>query len=195
MNFNSNYFSQRAGEIYIPENVMPVSKSNLQGIITEVNQDLIDICGCDEAQLLGQTTVSAILHPDVPSEVKNDIWLNLRKNRPWTGITKIKNHKDDSIPVVDNVPDDGFKDDADIEHLVGTVTNFHVEGDSLYADTTVLDEFVETLKKFKKNGIELYLSPAITGRVNGNETIIESGKPTFFTVKPASKWRKPFLDE
>lgn len=106
-----------------------------------------------------------------------------------------KNHKDDIIPVVDNVPDDGFKDDADIEHLVGTVTNFHVEGDSLYADTTVLDEFVETLKKFKKNGIELYLSPAITGRLNGNETIIESGKPTFFTVKPASKWRKPFLDE
>lgn len=106
-----------------------------------------------------------------------------------------KNHKDDIIPVVDNVPDDGFKDDADIEHLVGTVTNFHVEGDSLYADTTVLDEFVETLKKFKKNGIELYLSPAITGKVNGSETIIESGKPTFFTVKPASKWRKPFLDE
>ena len=106
-----------------------------------------------------------------------------------------KNHKDDIIPVVDNVPDDGFKDDADIEHLVGIVTNFHVEGDSLYADTTVLDEFVETLKKFKKNGIELYLSPAITGRLNGNETIIESGKPTFFTVKPASKWRKPFLDE
>ena len=106
-----------------------------------------------------------------------------------------KNHKDDIIPVVDNVPDDGFKDDADIEHLVGTVTNFHVEGDSLYADTTVLDEFVETLKKFKKNGIELYLSPAITGRLNGNETIIESGKPNFFTVKPASKWRKPFLDE
>ena len=106
-----------------------------------------------------------------------------------------KNHKDDIIPVVDNVPNDGFKDDADIEHLVGTVTNFHVEDDSLYADTTVLDEFVETLKKFKKNGIELYLSPAITGRLNGNETIIESGKPTFFTVKPASKWRKPFLDE
>ena len=106
-----------------------------------------------------------------------------------------KNHKDDIIPVVDNVPNDGFKDDADIEHLVGTVTNFHVEGDSLYADTTVLDEFVETLKKFKKNGIELYLSPAITGRLNGNETIIESGKPTFFTVKPASKWRKPFLNE
>ena len=106
-----------------------------------------------------------------------------------------KDHKDDIIPLVDNVPDDGFKDDADIEHLVGTVTNFHVEGDSLYADITVLDEFVETLKKFKKNGIELYLSPAITGRVNGNETTIESGKPTFFTVKPASKWRKPFLDE
>lgn len=106
-----------------------------------------------------------------------------------------KNHKDDIIPIVDNVPNDGFKDDADIEHLVGTVTNFHVEGDSLYADTTVLDEFAETLKKFKKNGIELYLSPAITGRLNGNETIIESGKPTFFTVKPASKWRKPFLDE
>ena len=106
-----------------------------------------------------------------------------------------KDHKDDIIPVVDNVPDDGFKDDADIEHLVGTITNFHVEGDSLYADVNVLDEFVETLKKFKKNGIELYLSPAIMGKLDGNEATIEFGKPTFFTVKPASKWRKPFLDE
>ena len=106
-----------------------------------------------------------------------------------------KDHKDDIIPVVDNVPDDGFKDDADIEHLVGTITNFHVEGESLYADVNVLDEFVETLKKFKKNGIELYLSPAIMGKLDGNEATIEFGKPTFFTVKPASKWRKPFLDE
>lgn len=107
-----------------------------------------------------------------------------------------KNHKDDIIPVVDNVPDNGFKDDADIEHLVGTVTNFHVEGDSLYADITVLDEFVETLKKFKKNGIELYLSPAIAGHLSGAHVgTIEIVKPTWFTVKPASKWRKPFLDE
>ena len=106
-----------------------------------------------------------------------------------------KDHKDDIIPLVDNVPDDGFKDDADIEHLVGTVTNFHVEGDSLYADITVLDEFVETLKKFKKNGIELYLSPAMMAEANGNEAIIKDIKPSYFTVKPASKWRKPFLDE
>ena len=106
-----------------------------------------------------------------------------------------KDHKDDIIPVVDNVPGDGFKDDADIEHLVGTVTNFHIENDSLYADVNILDEFVETLKKFKKNGIELYLSPAIIAKVDGNEAIIESGKPAWFTVKPASKWRKPFLDE
>ena len=61
-----------------------------------------------------------------------------------------KNHKDDIVPVVDNVPNDGFKDDADIEHLVGTITNFHIEGDSLYADVTIIDEFMETLKKFKK---------------------------------------------
>ena len=106
-----------------------------------------------------------------------------------------KNHKDDIIPVIDNVPDDGFKDDADIEHLVGTVTNFHVENDSLYADVNVLDEFVETLKKFKKNGIELYLSPSMIAEANGSETIIKDMKPSYFTVRPASKWRKPFLDE
>ena len=106
-----------------------------------------------------------------------------------------KNHKDDIIPVVDNVPNDGLKDDVDIEHLVGTITNFHMDGDSLYADVIIVDEFVETLKKFKKNGIELYLSPAIAGKIKGNEASIELAKPTFFTVKPASKWRKPFLDE
>lgn len=104
-----------------------------------------------------------------------------------------KNHKNDIIPVVDNVPDNGF--DADIEHLVGTVTNFHVECDSLYADVNIIDEFVETLKKFKKNGIELYLSPTIVGKIKGNEASIELAKPALFTVNPASKWRKSFLDE
>jgi len=107
-----------------------------------------------------------------------------------------KENRDYIVPLVDNVPDDGFKDDADIEHLVGTITNFHVEGDSLYADVTVLDEFVETLKKFKSNGIDLYLCPAIAGNLGStNEATIEIVKPTWFTVKPAAKWRKPFLDE
>ena len=79
--------------------------------------------------------------------------------------------------------------------MVGTVTNFRVKGDSLYGDATVLDEFMETLKNFKKSGIELYLSPALAGKLNGNEATIELVKPTWFTVKPAAKWRKPFLDE
>lgn len=106
-----------------------------------------------------------------------------------------KEHKDDVIPVIDNVPNDCLKDDVDIEHLIGTITNFHVEGDSLYADVTIIDEFVEILKKFKKNGIELYLSPAIMGKIKYIEASIELAKPAFFTVRPASKWRKPFLDE
>ncbi len=107
-----------------------------------------------------------------------------------------KENRDYIVPLVDNVPDDGFKDDADIEHLVGTITNFHVEGDSLYADVTVLDDFVEALKKFKENGIDLYLSPAMAGNISSTkEATIEIVKPTWFTVKPAAKWRKPFLDE
>ena len=107
-----------------------------------------------------------------------------------------KEHKDYIVPIVDNVPDDSFKDDADIEHLVGTITNFHVEGDSLYADATIIDEFAEVLKKFKNYGIDLYLCPAIAGNLNStNEVTIEIVKPTWFTVKPAAKWRKPFLDE
>lgn len=106
-----------------------------------------------------------------------------------------KEHKDYIIPLVDNVPGDVFSDDADIEHLVGTITNFHVKGDSLYADVTVLDEFVETLKKFKENGIDLYLSPAMAGELSHNEAKIKMLKPAWFTVKPAAKWRKPFLDE
>lgn len=107
-----------------------------------------------------------------------------------------KEHKDYIVPIVDNVPDDSFKDDADIEHLVGAITNFHVEGDSLYADATVIDEFAEVLKKFKNYGIDLYLCPAIVGHLGStNEATIEIVKPTWFTVKPAAKWRKPFLDE
>lgn len=106
-----------------------------------------------------------------------------------------KEHKNDIIPLSDSVPDDSFRDDVDIDHLVGTVTNFRIKGDSLYADATVLDEFIETLKKFQKNGIELYLSPAMVGKIDSKEATVESFKPAWFTVKPAAKWRKPFLDE
>ena len=87
-----------------------------------------------------------------------------------------KEHKDDVIPVIDNIPNDGLRDDVDIEHLIGTITNFHIEGDSLYADVTIIDEFVEILKKFKKNGIELYLSPAIMGKIKYIEASIELAK-------------------
>ena len=61
-----------------------------------------------------------------------------------------KEHKDDVIPVIDNVPNDVLKDDIDIEHLNGTITNFHIESDSLYADVTIIDEFVEILKNLRK---------------------------------------------
>ncbi len=89
MIFNSQS-QQLGGEVYIPENVLPVSIANGQHILIEVNQDLLDICGCTESQMLGQTTSAVLTHPDMPNEIKNDIWQDLHSNRPWTGVLKFR---------------------------------------------------------------------------------------------------------
>ena len=64
-----------------------VSKTDLNGNITYVNQDFINISGFSEAELIGAPQ-NIVRHPDMPVEAFADFWSTLRSGKAWTGLVK-----------------------------------------------------------------------------------------------------------
>jgi len=64
-----------------------VSKTDLHGNITYVNQDFINISGFSEAELIGQPQ-NIVRHPDMPVEAFADFWATLKAGKAWTGLVK-----------------------------------------------------------------------------------------------------------
>jgi len=64
-----------------------VSKTDLKGLITYVNQDFIRISGYSEHELIGAPH-NLVRHPDMPAEAFADLWVTLKAGRPWTGLVK-----------------------------------------------------------------------------------------------------------
>ncbi|WP_082708650.1 PAS domain-containing methyl-accepting chemotaxis protein [Thiobacillus denitrificans] len=64
-----------------------VSKTDLHGNITYVNQDFINISGFSEAELIGQPQ-NIVRHPDMPVEAFADFWSTLKDGKAWTGLVK-----------------------------------------------------------------------------------------------------------
>jgi len=64
-----------------------VSKTNLYGKITYVNQSFIDVSQFTEEELLGQPQ-NILRHPDMPQAAFADLWRTLKSGLPWTGLIK-----------------------------------------------------------------------------------------------------------
>ncbi len=64
-----------------------VSKTDLKGIITYINEDFLRISGFTKDELIG-TSHNIVRHPDMPSEAFADLWKSMKENRPWTGLVK-----------------------------------------------------------------------------------------------------------
>jgi aerotaxis receptor len=64
-----------------------VSKTDLHGNITYVNQDFINISGFSEEELLGAPQ-NIVRHPDMPVEAFADFWRTLKDGKAWTGLVK-----------------------------------------------------------------------------------------------------------
>jgi methyl-accepting chemotaxis protein len=74
-------------EVELDQHALIVSKTDLKGQITYVNNAFIDISGFSEAELIGQPH-NIVRHPDMPSEAFADMWRDLKDGRPWTGLVK-----------------------------------------------------------------------------------------------------------
>ena len=66
-----------------------VTKTDLQGFITFVNDDLIRITGFTRQELLGRNH-NIFRHSDMPSEVFFDLWCTILSGCTWTGVIKNK---------------------------------------------------------------------------------------------------------
>ena len=64
-----------------------VSKTDLKGQITYVNEVFLEISGFTEAELIGQSH-NIVRHPDMPPEAFADFWATIKNERPWTGLVK-----------------------------------------------------------------------------------------------------------
>lgn len=64
-----------------------VSKTDLSGNITYVNQDFCNISGFTEAELIGSPQ-NIVRHPDMPVEAFADFWRTIKAGKAWTGLVK-----------------------------------------------------------------------------------------------------------
>ena len=74
-------------EIPYPDGKLIVSRTDLDGIITHVNQSFVDMSGYTEVELVGAPH-SILRHPDMPPVAFKDLWDTVRDNRKWQGYVK-----------------------------------------------------------------------------------------------------------
>ncbi|CAK0772658.1 methyl-accepting chemotaxis protein [Gammaproteobacteria bacterium] len=64
-----------------------VSRTDLEGIITYVNDEFVAISGFAEKELLGAPH-SIVRHPDMPKAAFADLWVTIQRGDPWSGLVK-----------------------------------------------------------------------------------------------------------
>ncbi|MEQ1667259.1 MAG: PAS domain-containing protein [Sulfuriferula sp.] len=74
-------------EYVLSESETIVSKTDLHGNITYINQDFVNISGYSEEELLGSPQ-NIVRHPDMPKEAFADFWRTLKSGKAWTGLVK-----------------------------------------------------------------------------------------------------------
>jgi len=80
-------------ETKVPEHELIISRTNLTGVITYVNETFAMISGYEATELIGQPH-NIVRHPDMPKSVFKDLWETLKRGESWQGIVKNR-RKDD----------------------------------------------------------------------------------------------------
>ncbi|TAL45222.1 MAG: PAS domain-containing protein [Methylovulum sp.] len=64
-----------------------VSRTDLKGMITYVNDEFVAISGFTRHELIGASH-NIVRHPDMPPAAFEDLWMTLKMLRPWQGTVK-----------------------------------------------------------------------------------------------------------
>ena len=74
-------------EVVMEDGQTIVSKTDLKGKITYINEYFMEISGFTEAELIGKNH-NIIRHPDMPPAAFADLWEHMKAGRPWVGMVK-----------------------------------------------------------------------------------------------------------
>lgn len=74
---------------YLIKEATLYSSTDTKGIITDVNQQFIDLSGYSREELIGKSH-NIVRHPNMPSTVYKEMWETIQSKKPWTGIVKNK---------------------------------------------------------------------------------------------------------
>ena len=74
-------------EFVLRDGMTIVSRTDLKGRLTFVNDDFLEASGFTEAELIGEPH-NIVRHPDMPEAAFADLWATLKAGRPWTGMVK-----------------------------------------------------------------------------------------------------------
>jgi len=95
-------------EIQMKKGALLVTRTDLKGVITYVNDEFVAISGFTRDELIGAEH-NIVRHPDMPAAAFEDLWINLRALRPWNGVVKNRTKSGDhywvdanAIPVFKN---------------------------------------------------------------------------------------------
>lgn len=70
-----------------PEGRLIISRTDLRGVLTHVNEAFVEISGYTEAELIGQPH-HILRHPDMPKAAYQDLWTTLKAGKKWHGYVK-----------------------------------------------------------------------------------------------------------
>jgi aerotaxis receptor len=74
-------------ETEVPENELIISRTDLKGIITYVNDTFAEISGYTPEELIGKAH-NIVRHPDMPSSAFADVWETIKAGNTWKGYIK-----------------------------------------------------------------------------------------------------------
>lgn len=88
------YYDNTSRKIYyteietdFPDGCLIVSRTNLKGIITHVNDSFVLMSGFSEEELIGQPHY-ILKHPDMPPAAFAGLWETIEKKEKWHGYVK-----------------------------------------------------------------------------------------------------------
>lgn len=84
MEYNSSNFLL---ETIVPKEELIVSRTDLKGNITYVNDTFAHISGYEPNELIGKPH-NIVRHPDMPRAVFSDLWNELQTKGKWSGYVK-----------------------------------------------------------------------------------------------------------
>jgi aerotaxis receptor len=61
--------------------------TNLDGVITKINDNVVNITQFTRGELVG-SNLNILRHPDMPPSVFDDLWFHLKKGEQWRGVIK-----------------------------------------------------------------------------------------------------------